>query len=207
MNTIHTSDIFGSRSRVAVLGVLVNVSVPLSIRQVAVQAGLSHASAGEALDHLVSLGVVAASDAGRSRIHWLERRNLAVRQMVLPVFEAEAAAAQAAIEALVAALPSTVYSAVLFGSRARGENALDSDYDVVVVEPNRSNLERALASIDLASTDLRATLGAPVSVLGYTIDQALELVTRGDNFMGGVVREGISLVGMPPESWGKPRQP
>ena len=66
MNTIHTSDIFGSRSRVAVLGVLANVAVPLSIRQVAVQAGLSHASAGEALDHLVSLGVVASSDVGVS---------------------------------------------------------------------------------------------------------------------------------------------
>ncbi len=185
------------------LGVLVNVSVPLSIRQVAVQAGLSHASAGEALDHLVSLGVVAASDAGRSRIHWLERRNLAVRQMVLPVFEAEAAAAEAAIDALVAALPSTVYSAVLFGSRARGENALNSDYDVVVVEPDRSTLERTLGAVDPATTDLRATLGAPVSVLGYTIDQALELVARGDNFMSGVVREGITLVGMPPEAWGE----
>ena len=115
-----------------------NVAVPLSIRQVAVQAGLSHASAGEALDHLVSLGVVASSDAGRSRIHWLERRGLAVRQMVLPVFQAEAAAAHSAIEALVAGLPTTVYAAVLFGSRARGENALNSDYDVVVVEPNRS---------------------------------------------------------------------
>lgn len=203
MNTIHTADIFGSRSRVAVLGVLVRVSVPLSIRQVAVQAGLSHASAGEALDHLVGLGVVATSDAGRSRIHWLERRNLAVRRMVLPVFEAEAAAAQTAIDALVAALPAAVYSAVLFGSRARGENALNSDYDVVVVERDRATLESTLASVDLVTTDLLATLGAPVSVLGYTIDQALELVARGDNFMSGVAREGITLVGTPPEAWGK----
>ena len=168
------------------------------------QAGLSHASAGEALDHLVSLGVVASSDAGRSRIHWLERRGLAVRQMVLPVFQAEAAAAHSAIEALVAGLPTTVYAAVLFGSRARGENALNSDYDVVVVEPNRSTLERTLAAVDLVTTDLRATLGAPVSVLGYTIDQALELVARADNFMSGVVREGITLMGTPPEAWGKP---
>ncbi len=207
MNTIHTSDIFGSRSRVAVLGVLVNVAVPLSIRQVAVQAGLSHASAGEALDHLVSLGVVASSDAGRSRIHWLERRNLAVRRMVLPVFEAEAAASRAALDELAAAFPATVYSAVLFGSRARGENALGSDYDVVVVEPDRATLERTLAAVDLVTTELRAALGAPVSVLGYTIDEALALAERGDNFMSGVLREGITLVGLPAQAWGKPRQP
>lgn len=203
MNTIQVQDVFGSRGRVAALRVLANVAVPLSIRQVAVQAGMSHAATGDALDSLVSAGLVAATDAGRSRVHWLERRNLFVREMVLPVFAFEAEAAEAVIGELRASIPADVFSAVLFGSRARGVNAVDSDFDVVVVERDRVAVDRTLKELDKATTDLRAALGASVSVLGYTLSEALDLVRRGDNFMGGVVRDGITLVGVSPQAWGK----
>jgi len=202
MNTIHIEDVFGSRGRVAVLRVLARVSVPLSIRQVAVQAGMSHSPAAEALDRLVSLGLVAASQAGRSRVHWLERRNVVVRELVLPTLDAEAGLEDAALGVLRAALPATVFSAALFGSRARNDQMPASDFDVLIVEPDKATLDASLALMDRSSSELRASLGASVSVLGYTIDEARALMARGDNFMDGVARDGVLLAGTPLAAWG-----
>jgi predicted nucleotidyltransferase len=196
MDAIHLEDVFGSRGRVAVLRVLARVSVPLSIRQVAVQTGMSHSPTGEILDALVSLGLVASAEAGRSRVHWLERRNIVVRSLVLPALAAEVDLGDAAIRELRTFVPKNVYSAVLFGSRARGDHASGSDFDVLVVEPDEAARDQTLAILDSSSTELRASLGATVSVLGYTIQEARDLMTRGDNFMDGVAREGVLLAGV-----------
>lgn len=201
MNTTHLEDLFGSRGKIAVLRVLANVAVPLSIRQVANQAGLSPAPTAEILDRLVSLGVVEDTQAGKSRVHWLERRNLLVRELILPALAAEAGLGDAAVREVRAAMPPTVYSAVLFGSRARGDHTASSDYDVVVVEPDEDALNETLAHLDGLSTDLGACLGARVSFLGYTLGRAQGLLARGDNFMDGVVRDGVLLAGVPPRAW------
>jgi len=203
MNTYHAEDILGSRARVAVLRVLTRVSVPLSIRQVARQAGLSHVAASETLGRLVGMGLVADSQAGRSRVHWLERRNILVREIVLPLFAAEMAIAESSVDAIRAELPFELFSAVLFGSRARGDNEPGSDFDVVVVERDRAGLDAVLRRLDLVATDLRAALGAPVSVLGYTLEETRDLIERQDNFMRGVLRDGITITGVPPVEWGE----
>lgn len=205
MNAIRLEDVFGSRGRVAVLRVLAGVSVPLSIRQVAVQAGMSHSPTAEVLDALVSLGLVASAEVGRSRVHWLERRNIVVRTLVLPALAAEGDLENVAIRELRMFLPETVYSAVLFGSRARGDHSRGSDFDVVVVEPDEVTRDQTLAILDSSSTELRARLGASVSVLGYTIQEARDLMACSGNFMDGVVREGVLLAGISLRAVGAPR--
>lgn len=201
-STESIDTLFGTRGRVAVLRVLAHVAVPLSIRQISVQAGLNHASAAATLDALVESGAVATTTAGRSRVHWLERRNLWVREVVLPAFAAEDRMAERVVEVLRTAVPEDVVSAVLFGSHARGEQTRASDIDLLIVAEDRAALDRALTVLDTAAQDLRATLGAPVSVLGYTLTEALVLLTRGDSVMDGVVRDGITLRGRPPIHWG-----
>jgi len=202
MNPVRIEDVLGSRGRVAVLRVLANVDVPLSIRQIASQAGLSHAAAGDALDSLVNAGVVGATEAGRSRVHWLERRSIAVRDLILPVFEAESEQSREAITELRSAIPSDAYSVVLFGSRARGDSRPDSDYDVLVVEPDAESLDRTLGTLDAVAFRMRTTLGAGVSVLGYTLSQARELASEPGSFMEGVVDDAITLAGVAPRNWG-----
>lgn len=203
MFTVHIEDILGSRGKVAVLRVLANVSVPLSIRQVAEQAGMAHSPTGQVLDALVEAGVVATSQAGRSRIHWLERRSLAVQRLVLPLLAAEEELEGNAIQTLQAAIPPGTYSALLFGSRARGDAVRASDFDLLVVEPDEQTLRRTLAHLDRQATELRATLGAPVSVLGYTIEAALAQAERDEGFMTNAVREGLVLAGVGPANWGQ----
>lgn len=202
MNTFHIEDLFGTRSKVAILRTLVNVAVPLSIRQVAVRSGVSHVAAATALNDLVDIGVVAASQAGNARVHWLERQNLLVSSVVVPAFQNESGFEELAID-VIGEVAGSAYSVVLFGSRARGDNAPDSDYDVLIVERDRRRLDRVIARFDACATDLRTKLGASVSVLGYTIEEAMELVRRGGNFMDGVLAEGDLISGVRPRLWGK----
>ena len=119
--TYQLEDVFGTRGRVQVLRCLAGVHVPLSIRQVARQSALSHVATAAVLDDLVGMGLVAASTAGRSRVHWLERRNVFVERVVLPALSAVAAIPDSVMAALRAAVPDGVVSAVVFGSYARAE--------------------------------------------------------------------------------------
>lgn len=201
MNSIHIEQILGSRARVGVLRVLSRVEVPLSIRQVARQAGMTHAVVAEALGQLVELGIVATTEAGRSRVHWLERRNVITREVVHPVFEAEERLFDTTLDEIRSCLPEGLFSSMLFGSRARGEARPSSDFDVLVVERDTATLEAAMRAIDSRSGEMRARLGAYLSVLGRTVEQALDLLERGDNFMEGVARDGIVLAGVGVEGW------
>lgn len=199
--TYLLDDIFGSRGRVKVLRCLAGVQVPLSIRQVARQSGMSHVAAGAVLDDLVGMGLVAASTAGRSRVHWLECRSLYVERVVLPVFAAETAMPEALITELRAVAPEGVTSVVLFGSYARGDQTPLSDVGLLLVAESDSTLTKALEHLDEHSTQLRARLGARVSVLGYTLEAAVRLVQQGDNLMDGVVRDGLVVTGSSPAEW------
>lgn len=182
---------------------LASVQVPLSIRQVGRQAGLSHVSTASVLDDLVGMGLVAATVAGRSRVHWLERRNLYVEHVVLPALAAVAVMPETVVAELRAAMPEGVVSAVLFGSHARGEQTPLSDVDLLVVAETETAVETALAHFDSRSTELRARLGARVSVLGHTLQSAVKLQGQGDNLMGGVARDGIVVAGLSPHEWGE----
>jgi predicted nucleotidyltransferase len=205
--TLHIEQVFGSRGRVAVLRCLAGVSVPMSIRQVAAQAGLSHVSAADALDTLVEMGLVACSTTGRSRIHWLERRNLYVDRVVLPAMAAESGLPEALLGELRAIVPDDAISAILYGSYARGDQRSDSDVDLLVVMADDAGVARALARVDADSARLAACLGAHVNALGYALAEAAGLLSTGDNFMDGVVRDGVVLRGLHPHDWrpGAPR--
>lgn len=202
MNSHPLERLLGSRTKIAVLRVLARVAVPLSIRQVARQADVSHVAAAAALDELVDLGLVAAVQAGRSRVHWLERRNVLTRHLVEPLFVVEGELDDLILARLREAV-GVPYSAVLYGSRARGDNDPDSDFDVLVVQPDQASLDTLMLDLQRTGPGLEVELGAPVSVLGYTLAQARELSERGGNFMAGVLEDGVVLAGVHPREWGR----
>jgi predicted nucleotidyltransferase len=181
------------------------VAVPLSIRQVATAAHISHVSAMEALNALVDLGVVASSIAGRSHVHWLERRNLITRELVLPTFEAEAGSVDALLTGLRAFIPSGFVSAVLFGSYARGDMRPGSDIDVLLVGADRAALDAALDALSARAAEARAVFGTTLSVVGHTMVEVNALRGSG-SFIDGVMEDGIVIYGAAPYEWGDFRE-
>ena len=77
---------------------------------------------------------------------------------------------------------------ILFGSRARGEGAVDSDVDILVVGPFQDR--PADKSVEIRMK-LRPTF--PVDLLVRTPEKVRERLEMGDDFMKEILREGQVL--------------
>lgn len=134
MRPTHTiEDLLGSRSRIAVLRVLLGVSVPLNASQIATRTGLTRPAVASVLADLSTIGAVRSSPAGRATIHWLNRVSVYVEHLISPLFEAERRLPEDMLNDLAETFHEHTVSVVLFGSYARGEQAPDSDVDVALV--------------------------------------------------------------------------
>jgi len=82
-----------------------------------------------------------------------------------------------------------VYGVVLFGSRARGDHKPWSDYDVLIVGPfEKPYLERLGDVLEaLSCTHL------PVEPHPYTLEEALEMLSRGNPTIVDALSEGVVL--------------
>jgi predicted nucleotidyltransferase len=199
--TYSLETIFGSRSRVRVLRVLRGVRVPLNASQIAARTGLTHPAVGTVLSDLAAMGAVESSPAGRATVHWLNRENAFVRQIIEPVFASEEAIPESIMDDLRTSFAGSADSVVLYGSYARGDQTPDSDVDVVLVA-REDSMRRELedASTDYA-VEFRRTYGATLSAVVYSPKEAAELGTRAPELQESLERDGIVVCGSSPRAW------
>lgn len=204
MRATHTIEsIFGTRSRTAVLRVLHGVRVPLNASQVARQTRLSPPAATTALRELESMGLVRSSPVGRAWVYWLVRENAYVRLMVDAVFEAVDSMSRELTLDLERAFASHSVSVVLFGSYARGDQSADSDIDVALIAADKIARPALEEAADVESMRLRYVWGATISPLVYDLSEAAALGRTAPTLLAEIVRDGVTVCGMPPEEWGK----
>jgi hypothetical protein len=82
-------DLLAGPGRIGVLRTLARADGPLTGRQIAKIAGLSHAGAGRFLARLHEAGLVTRTEVGRAVLHEFERGNPLVTKIVHPLFAAE----------------------------------------------------------------------------------------------------------------------
>ncbi|MBA4370974.1 MAG: hypothetical protein C0418_05275 [Coriobacteriaceae bacterium] len=184
--------LFGGPARIAILRLLVRSAVPLTGRQVAELGGLSQPGASRALEHLAELGVVHRRRVGRATLHELERENVLVETMVLPVIEAESSLGDALRADLAEALSGAAVAVVLFGSVARGEAGPGSDIDVLAVVEDDSAAAAAGVAADEAGPRLFRRWGMPLSVVVTT---RRSLAQESPAFLERVRVEGVAVSG------------
>lgn len=180
-------ELLGGAGRIAILRVLAFAEAPLTGRQVAAAAGLSHAGGMRALDRLVALGVVDRVAVGRALLHRLDRQHALVGALVLPLFESEAELVgvvalesanddprlvriNARVRPKVSAIESScrrhhVSRAALFGSATQTADAvIPSDLDILVTF---ESLEPRMKAEQYASltAELERIMGMPVDVM------------------------------------------
>ena len=117
-------------ARGAVLATLVQLSVPVTVRDLARHAGVSAQGALSLVNDLSRAGLVNVSRAGRSLMVSLNRDHLAAE----PLINVMSLRARL-VERLVAQLVGwdDLAGAWLFGSAARGDGGSDSDIDLLLV--------------------------------------------------------------------------
>ncbi len=87
--------------------------------------------------------------------------------------------------------PGEIVLVQLFGSRARGSAALDSDYDILVVVKERTKVSRS--AIYEYVLDVNLKYGIDLSLKIYGVSEFEAFKAKGVPFINEVLQEGYSL--------------
>lgn len=131
--------LLSSAAKVRLLRALHATRSPVSGREAAEAAGIALRPAQRGLADLVAAGVVRRDDTRSQHLYTLRRENEVVQRCILPLFHAEHERTDRVFRDLRRALrgkddaSAAVEGLYLFGSAARGKDALGSDFDVLAV--------------------------------------------------------------------------
>lgn len=199
--TVTIESILGSRSRVAVLRVLLGVTVPLNASQIAAHAGLTRPAVATVLDDLAAMGIVRSSSAGRANVHLIERQNIYVERLIEPLFAAEQQLPQDLETDLRTTFEDAAESIVLFGSYARGEQYVGSDVDVVLVARDAAAKQSLDERVHRYAPQFRTRYGAVLSEITYEVQEANALWRTAPAFLESLKRDAVVVSGRGPWEW------
>ncbi|MQA89653.1 MAG: hypothetical protein GEU90_05395 [Gemmatimonas sp.] len=189
--------VLGTTSKVRLLRALVPLSQPLSGREAARRAGVSHI-AQRALEELASIRVLNRDQSGGQYLYTFNREH-ALAPAIEQMFEAEGRFTDGIIQRLRDVIDRTknVETAVVFGSAARGEAKPSSDLDVLVlVQSPRARDDMYTALVD-ASPSLVSAFGVRLSPVVLTVDRFQRQHAEGDPFVAEVLRDARRISGRP----------
>ncbi len=175
----------------AVLAVLARTEQPLTLRQVADRAGVSHPQVGRHVDRLEELGVVRRSVVGRS--HQVTLTDGAAGRQLRRLARLDRAVLDH-MRATAQALEPNALSVTVFGSFARGTAGIESDIDVAVVAEDPAD-EDWLSKLATWADDVADFAGNPVAEM---VLAAADLASRADDPVWSAIRiEGSTIAGRP----------
>ena len=127
------NEIFSTYSNIAVIRELRDTTNGLTGREIAKRAGLSAPSAIKALSHMESLKIVNRQIGGRDHLFTLNFNNYFVKNILIAALQAEAGYLDMIKSELKKSISKELESLLLFGSVARKEETIKSDFDICVV--------------------------------------------------------------------------
>lgn len=202
MRPTHRIESFlGSRSRISVLRALISTDTPLNASQIAAMTNLTRPAVTTVLQDFAGMGLVRSSSAGRANVHLLNRKNVYVQHLVIPLFSAENALPEWLEDDLRAAFGECAESIVLFGSYARGDQDAHSDIDVVLVADDATCKQAIDRQLDSVGREFRARYGAALSALTYEASDANALWRTAPAFLESLKRDGLVVHGRGPWEW------
>lgn len=187
--------ILGTRSKVRLLRVLVPLDRPVSGREAARLAGLSH-QAIAVLDDLAAAGIVERREASGQHLYTFARSNR-LAPVIERLFEEERSRSEELFRRLARILGRTqaVLGAVIFGSAARGEAVPGSDLDLLVIVSTPRSKKRVHDRLVDLSPAIRAEFGLELSPVVLTLAQLRRQHADGDPFVEEVLRDERTVVG------------
>jgi predicted nucleotidyltransferase len=197
----HIEELFGTKSRIAVMRVLYHAMQPMSISEISRRAGITRPSALDALRGFDWMQVVRCTHTAGAKLYALNRQSVITRQYVLPLFDAESNLLHRIIDDIQVKFEDFAESVILFGSFARGDYSSRSDIDVMLVvkDEERKRLVRNLTSDYFSYFHDR--YGAECLPMVYTEDEVRHLFKDSSSFINNVAEDGIVVTGKDIKEW------
>jgi len=82
---------------------------------------------------------------------------------------------------------------LLFGSHARGDNNMHSDYDLLVITPDVPSVREKLNRSSQLHKNIVKAIHAPVDLIMYSEDEILEKQTLPGHIVRTAITDGIAL--------------
>jgi predicted nucleotidyltransferase len=185
--------VFVAASHVAVCRALLDTAEGMSGRQVARQAGINHQTCAVALGRLEDIGVIRRQGSGQVQLFRLNRENLVVRDLLVPLLTKEREVFPRILRRVGELLAGRCAQAMIFGSVARGEEQPESDLDLLAVAESPRVQARTRQGGDQVRAALAAEWGLRVNTIVLT-RQAIETrQRRNDPLVTAILREGIAI--------------
>ncbi|WP_292620606.1 nucleotidyltransferase domain-containing protein [Mesorhizobium sp.] len=189
---------FGVDSNLRVLRTLVEHGGLLAASEIVRRSRLSRESVRLGLLALESLGIVAASGSGHSRLYRFDDNNY-LAPALAALFKAESNRFTAILDAVrQSAAQRPVFSLFVYGSAARGDDGPDSDLDIGLVA-RADDLAEAVEGLREALRGPAERLVFLPNVVGLDFDDVRRLARDRDPWWENVKQDAIVLSGSRPE--------
>jgi predicted nucleotidyltransferase len=191
--------ILSSSSKLRLLRALHATRAPMSGREAASAAGVAVQPAQRALADLVTVGVVRRDDTRSQHLYTLNRENVLVQGALGPLFQAESARVSDVFRDLAAAVGGKAVRGVeglyLFGSAARGNDRLGSDFDVVAVVSAAPDVDAVHETLAQSADQLYTRYGLRLSVLVLDLAKLRTMHADGDALIAELLRDSRRITG------------
>lgn len=187
--------IFSTPSNIIVLRSLNERVVGISGREIARISGLSNRTVQNSLANLESLGLVDRRVGGRDHLFTLNRKNKIASNLIKYIFEFEEGFSKEIVFSIKKKLSILASSLFLFGSVARKDEDLSSDFDLCIVYTGSKNkIENTVSELrDKLYDDYKVTL-APF----YITETDFKIRAKKNlSPVNNIIKDGILLTGKP----------
>lgn len=169
------------------------VSTGLTGRRLGALSGVAPSTAQRVLSDLERIGLIDATDAGRSRLYTLNRSHVLWK----PVEDLLAAPAR--VEQLIGEAAEEIAgdrtTVALYGSFARGEAGPDSDVDILVIWDDRVDASDRSRLIDELTDRVHEATGNRVEIVDVTRSQLTSMSADADPLVGSWSTDAKTISG------------
>ena len=190
------SEIFSARSNIAVMRAMKNSLGGLTGREISRIAGISPKACLETLTSLENLGVVNRIRGGRDHIFSFNRDNYLVKKFLLPLMEAEADFRDSIFRKISAELERHSAGVYLFGSTARREETISSDFDLCILYKKESAKENLESLVSLLVPKMYKKYGINISPLYLSVDEFIDRAKHNKSPVPDIIKDGIVISGI-----------
>lgn len=187
--------IFSANSSVAVLRELRFTENGFTGREIAKRAGLSPPAALKALSNLESLKIIKRRIGGRDHIFTLNFSNYLVKQTLLPLFDSESQFYNEILNRLKKMISRESESIIQFGSVARKEESVESDFDVCIVFTAIKEKKILEQKINKLRDDLYREFGVLLAPFFISSNEFQKKARRGQSPVKNIIEDGIVISG------------
>jgi predicted nucleotidyltransferase len=188
-------EVFTRWSNIAVLRALKKYGVGISGREVARVAGITVKNCFNALTDLEDLGIVERVRGGREHLFSLNWEHVLVKEAVLPLFKVEEEYFDKIAVYIKTKLKKHSVSLIVFGSVARKEETVKSDYDLCIVVKDMKQKAGAEEIVFDMKQDVNKKFGVSVSPIYFTKKEFALRAKKNKPPVNNIIKEGKVIYG------------